>query len=57
MAPGAGSEAKLRSDGLTGEREDSDGACWLAAGWRRERVKMVPTVVCAQSIQAGSLTC
>ena len=29
----------------------------LAAGWRRERVKMVPTVVCAQSIPAGSLTC
>ena len=57
MVPGAGSEAELRRGGRAGEREDSDGACGLAAGWRRERVKMVPTVVCAQSIPAGSLTC
>ena len=34
MAPGAGSEAELRRGGRAGEREDSDGACGLAAGWR-----------------------
>lgn len=37
MAPGAGSEAELRRDGPTRDREDSDGAYW-----RRERVRWCP---------------